>query len=46
MGELNAHCKMIAGIPRTDFRDGLEQTLQRYERLQRDGLLDASLVSS
>jgi hypothetical protein len=37
--------KMIAGIPRTGFRDGLEQTLH-YERLQRDGLLDASLVSS
>jgi hypothetical protein len=38
--------KMIAGIPRTSFRDGLEQTLQHDERLRRDGLLNASLVSS
>jgi len=38
--------KMITGIPKASFRDGLEQTLLHYERLRRDGLLDDSLVSS
>jgi nucleoside-diphosphate-sugar epimerase len=36
--------KLIPGIPRTPLKEGLERTLNHFERLQREGRLSSQLV--